>query len=206
MSANRADAKEAFVDSSEEEQDDDVYDDRVNSQDEEEDIEFCQLPDYVATKEYVHGQTDHVRRLAADDADRAMRELINPVTTSLQRVVDTQSNCLRRWSEVSPYNADLWRISNTGYPQEEKDAANKAYVDRNIRDVKKQLEKLPPLRYSKLGNVNVLQTRVVNMAPPKAKTDAATKGYVDDKIQKEIDKALAHLQRTIATSNHDDLL
>ncbi len=205
MSANRADAKEAFVDSSEEEQDDDVYDDRVNSQDEEEDIEFCQLPDYVATKEYVHGQTDHVRRLAADDADRAMRELINPVTTSLQRVVDTQSNCLRRWSEVSPYNADLWRISNTGYPQEEKMPQQSVRRPQHSRR-QKAARKISAAPVQQTGKRQRAANPRRQHGAAKAKTDAATKGYVDDKIQKEIDKALAHLQRTIATSNHDDLL
>ncbi|GLG96370.1 Protein of unknown function [Gryllus bimaculatus] len=126
MSASQ-DNTMVFYHSAEEDQlqDEDVYEDEELSHDEEEEeeIETCNIPAYVATKEYVNEQLEHAPS-----------------------------------------------------PQDEKDVANKAYVDRNIKNIKTHLEKIPKLLCSKLGNVNVMKKRLVNVAPPIKKKDGATKG------------------------------
>ncbi|KAK7864468.1 hypothetical protein R5R35_011699 [Gryllus longicercus] len=188
-----------FYDSAEEEvyqqQDDDVYDDEEHSQDEEEEeIETCNIPAYVATKEYVNERLEYASQLSSQDADIALQQQVNQLKATLQSVTDTQSRCLRQWNVNDAFNADLYRISNTASPQDEKDVTNKAYVDRNIKNIKTHVEKIPKLRCSKLGNVNVMEKRLVNMAPPIKKEDCATKGYVDEKIKREIPKYLAGKQ------------
>ncbi|KAK7871363.1 hypothetical protein R5R35_006073 [Gryllus longicercus] len=196
MSASQANTM-VLYDSAEEEEDDDAYDDEEHSHDEEEEeaeIEFCSIPPYVVTKEYVNERLEHARQLSAQDADIALQKHVHQLKTTLQSVTDTQSTCLRQWNVNGPFNADLYRIANTASPQEEKDVDNKAYVDRHIKDITTHLQKLPTLRCSKLGNVNVVNKRIVNMAPPIKKEDGATKGYVDEKIKKEIAKCLTTKQ------------
>ncbi|KAK7793532.1 hypothetical protein R5R35_010597 [Gryllus longicercus] len=184
-----------FYDSAEEEedqqQDEEVFDDEAiptNEEEEEEEIENCNIPEYVATKEYVNDQLEHARQLSAQDASIALHHELHQVKLKLQSVSDTQSRCLRQWTVNDAFNADLYRISNTAPPQDEKDVANKAYVDRHINIIKTHLAKIPKLRCSKLGNVNVMKKRLVNVAPPVRKEDGATKAYVDEKIKKEIAK------------------
>ncbi|KAK7871136.1 hypothetical protein R5R35_013354 [Gryllus longicercus] len=181
-----------FYDSAEEEdqqQDEEVFDDEeIPTNEEEEEIENCNIPEYVATKEYVNEQLEHARQLSAQDASIALQHELHQVKLKLQSVSDTQSRCLRQWTVNDAFNADLYRISNTAPPQDEKDVANKAYVDRHINIIKTHLAKIPKLRCSKLGNVNVMKKRLVNVAPPVRKEDGATKAYVDEKIKKEIAK------------------
>ncbi|KAK7874083.1 hypothetical protein R5R35_004627 [Gryllus longicercus] len=182
-----------FYDSAEEEedqqQDEEVFDDEEipTNEEEEEEIENCNIPAYVATKEYVNEQLEHARQLSAQDASIALQHELHQVKLKLQSVSDTQSRCLRQWTVNDAFNADLYRISNTA-PQDEKDVANKAYVDRHFKIIKTHLAKIPKLRCSKLGNVNVMKKRLVNVAPPVRKEDGATKAYVDEKIKKEIAK------------------
>ncbi|KAK7868107.1 hypothetical protein R5R35_005550 [Gryllus longicercus] len=192
MSASQ-DNTMVFYDSAEEDQqlDENVYDDEehpTNEEEEEEEIETCNIPAYVATKEYMNEQLEHARQLSAQDANIALQQQLHQLKAKLQSVTDTQSRCLRQWTVNDAFNADLCRNSNTASPQDEKDVANKAYVDRNIKNIKTHLEKILKLRCSKLGNVNVMKKRLVNVAPPIKKKDGATKAYVDEKIKKEIAK------------------
>ncbi|KAK7863644.1 hypothetical protein R5R35_006178 [Gryllus longicercus] len=184
-----------FYDSAEEDQqqDEDVYDDKEiptneEEEEEEEEIETCNIAAYVATKEYVNSQLEHARQLSAQDANIALQQELHQLKAKLQSASDIQSRCLRQWTVNDAFNADLYRISNTASPQDEKDVANKAYVDRNIKIIKTHLEKIPILRCSKLGNVNVMKKRLVNVAPPIRKEEGATKAYVDEKIKKQIAK------------------
>ncbi|KAK7792868.1 hypothetical protein R5R35_003998 [Gryllus longicercus] len=179
-----------FYDSAEEDQqqDEEVYDDEEiptnEDEEEEEEIENCNIPAYVVTKEYVNEQLEHARQLSAQDANIALQHELHQVKLKLQSVSDTQSRCLRQWTVNDAFNADLYRISNTAPPQDEKDVANKAYVDRYINIIKTHLAKIPKLRCSTLGNVIVMKKRLVNVAPPVRKEDGATKAYVDEKIKK----------------------
>ncbi len=125
----------------------------------------------AATKEYVHEFIDCAIRDVTQDAERTIMNHISPlknaieqatdtqsrimdnislIKNTLEKVTDTQSRCLRQWAPATPFNADLWRISNTSTPQDDKDVANKAYVDYHIKNinniianVKTQLDAFP---------------------------------------------------------------
>ncbi|KAK7870306.1 hypothetical protein R5R35_003698 [Gryllus longicercus] len=132
----------------------------------------------AATKLYVDNQFTNAREFTNHTSKEQIKRL-DEMRSDLHNLSAKQTIYLRQWQYPGPFNADLFRISNVGNPEEDRDATPRSYVDCKVKELKKEVDKLPPIRLSKQGNVNMRKLRLVNVAPPRNKDDAVTKQYVD---------------------------
>ncbi|KAK7791884.1 hypothetical protein R5R35_014085 [Gryllus longicercus] len=132
----------------------------------------------AATKLYVDNQFSNAREFTNHTSKEHIKKL-DEMRSDLHNLSANQTLYLRQWQYPGPFNADLFRISNVGNPEEDRDATPRSYVDTKVRELKKEVDKIPPIRLSKQGNVNMRKLRLVNVAPPRHKDDAVTKQYVD---------------------------
>ena len=165
-------------------------DETINKRIEEEKNNF--LPQDPATKNYVD---EAIRGIAGGDA-----------LVSKEGVFIKENGHYRA---TAPLDIDNQKMENVADPVDEKDAANKKYVDGVVKNLT-----LEEALLRENGGYNVADAylnmnfnRIRNVAPPKHNEDAAPKSYIDGEIlaAEEKIKKRTHLI-TAHASYHGDLI
>ncbi|KAK7794799.1 hypothetical protein R5R35_004141 [Gryllus longicercus] len=144
------------------EDDDEVFDESTSVEVEDEDptkprdLEGCRvinLGDPVdhqdaATKLYVDNQFTNAREFTNYTSKEQIKRL-DEMRSDLRNLSAKQTHYLRQWQNPGPFNADLFRISNVGNPEEDRDATPRTYVYCKVKELKKEVDKLPPIEQAR---------------------------------------------------------
>ncbi|KAK7871130.1 hypothetical protein R5R35_013348 [Gryllus longicercus] len=92
----------------------------------------------AATKLYVDNQFKNAREFTNYTSKEQIKGL-EDMRSDLHNLSAKQTHYLRQWQYPGPFNADLFRISNVGNPEEDRGATPRSYVNCKVKELKKEL-------------------------------------------------------------------